>query len=175
MNADGVRARGKKTLVGPTLVVGIGQSDPQKDFAVFDYALEVPSMAGQEPRRQSVPKASCARTEPISKALGERTGRAAEKFAVVGECQLLNDHKLLRPHDDELSSEDAPDGETVEAVENQATKAQVVERVAQLLPGVESTDRKAEVGPVSQNLVHLKMGTTSQETHQSLTLGAAPV
>jgi hypothetical protein len=82
MNADGVRAVGKKALVGPTLVVGIGQSYPQEDLAVLDCALKVTSMAGQEPKRQSVLQASCAPTEPISKAVGERTGRAAEKVAV---------------------------------------------------------------------------------------------
>ena len=129
MNADGVRAVGKKTLVGPTLVVGIAQSDPQEDLAVFDYALKVTRMAGQEPGRQSVLQASCAQTEPISKAVGERTGRAAEKLAVVRECQLLNDHRLLRRRDGRPSSEDAADGETVQAIENLPTKAQVVERV----------------------------------------------
>ena len=163
VNADGVRGIGQQALAGTAFLVGIGQADPQKDPAVFDDPLKVTRMAGHEPKRQRVIQASCARTDPISKAVGERTGGAADKLAVLGECQLLNGHRFLRRRKDRPPSEDALEGKAVEAVENRATKVQIVKRVAQLVPRVERTDGETKVGRHGQGIVHVKVGARSQE------------
>jgi hypothetical protein len=134
MNADEARAGGKKALVGTTLVVGIGQSDPQENLAPLYRFLQITCVSGHEPRGQSVFQAPRTRTEAIDKAVCERTGRTAKKLGVIGKRQLLNDHRLLWRCHDRPPSKDALEGKAAAAVEKQPTRAQISERMAQLLP-----------------------------------------
>jgi hypothetical protein len=41
---------GQEALVGPTLVVGIGEPNPEKDLASFDGFLEKSRVSGYQPK-----------------------------------------------------------------------------------------------------------------------------
>jgi hypothetical protein len=162
MHADGTRAVGQEALAGTTLIVCVRHPDPLQNLPGFNHVLEIGSMPGHEPKRQGVFQASCARMDPVGNAVGKRTGRAADKLAVVGECQLLDRRRPQGRRDDRSPSEDAQKGETVETIEDKAPTLPVADRPAQLWPCVERADSEAKVWPLSQGIARLKGKAKSQ-------------
>jgi hypothetical protein len=137
-------------LAGTTFVVGIGQSNPQKNLIALNRLLEVSRMSGQQPMAESIFQARRARSEPFGKTVGERPQRTADQLAIVWKYKLLNTHRLLERWDNGLFRKEALQSKTIEAGECEAAKMQVMQPIAQLLPRVERADRETKVGEFGQ-------------------------
>jgi hypothetical protein len=54
VNANRIRAVGEEAVAGTTLILGIGQPDPEKDAATLNGLVEVGCMSGNEPKAQGI-------------------------------------------------------------------------------------------------------------------------
>jgi len=83
VDADCIRAVGKKILVGTMLVVGAGNPDPEHDFACQDRPCEMSGVPGNEPTAESIFQAGCSCTKPFAQTIRQGARRAGDRLSVV--------------------------------------------------------------------------------------------
>ena len=150
VHTHGIGAVGKKTLVGAPLVVGISDTNPEKDVACLDCILEVSGVPGDEPKAKSMLEAVVRLTGALPSGSRQGAQMCRRPTQSCPEMVVVERSRAPGPCHDGLSGEHALQSHTIEAVEDKTTSTKVAQCFAHLRPAVERADHKTQLGLLGQ-------------------------